>query len=266
MPRNNIAPASTLLDFLTHENPEIIYPSGVVNTMSAAPTMNINYHVPRFVKPWTDFQPSLLRVAFSGVLYEEVTRIREDLLRFPSLQRDQNKIGDHNDMVALFTKWNEEVVNITLDEIEDQLRPAIWSLKPHLCKDNAMIETQYQGAELRTPPPTRIMEMPNFKPDSGAYVRSRSGDANYTDVERFPKEYKPEQVWTFQQFRETVLLADNSFSERKANNRFAWPIRQAFSYCIKHECRYGCILTPHEAFIFRVLPPDSASESDGTSM
>lgn len=36
----------------------------------------------------------------------------------------------------------------------------------------------------------------------------------------------------------------------------AWPIRQAFTYCIDNMCRYGCILTCEEAFIFRVQPLD----------
>lgn len=40
------------------------------------------------------------------------------------------------------------------------------------------------------------------------------------------------------------------------NDNFAWPVRQAYTYSIQHMCRYGCILTCNEAFIFRVKPRD----------
>ena len=32
------------------------------------------------------------------------------------------------------------------------------------------------------------------------------------------------------------------------------PIRQVYTYCTEHGCRYGCILTTEEAFVFRIRP------------
>ncbi|KAJ4156018.1 hypothetical protein LMH87_001232 [Akanthomyces muscarius] len=42
----------------------------------------------------------------------------------------------------------------------------------------------------------------------------------------------------------------------------AFPFRQAYTYCVEFNCRYGCILTTEEAFVFRIRPVDPTDKTN----
>lgn len=86
-------------------------------------------------------------------------------------------------------------------------------------------------------------------------------------AERFPKEYKQYMLWSFDKVLKNGLFdTDGAWTRGRENSVYAWPIRQAFSYSLKYRCRYGCIMSSHEAFIFRIKPIRQEKDVEGLFM
>ncbi|CEJ86568.1 hypothetical protein VHEMI04143 [[Torrubiella] hemipterigena] len=99
-------------------------------------------------------------------------------------------------------------------------------------------------------------ETPDTQISDSSAESTENAEANdEVYAERFPKEYKQYMRWSFDKVLENGIFDTNGVWTRgKQNSIYAWPIRQAFSYSLKYRCRYGCIVSSHEAFIFRIKP------------
>lgn len=102
--------------------------------------------------------------------------------------------------------------------------------------------------------------------DSSAESTENTEAKDEVYAERFPKEYKQHMLWSFDKVLENGIFDTNGVWARgKQNSIYAWPIRQAFSYSLKYRCRYGCIISSHEAFIFRIKPIRQEKDIEGLS-
>ncbi|KAM5341754.1 hypothetical protein ACJ41O_014785 [Fusarium nematophilum] len=267
----NDPPATSILELLTHPNPTVSHltPNSKTNTRGK------NWHFPRQLKRWDDFDNlNVLGASFGGHLLQAARRRGRELPPYPHTHPQYDcVIRDEDDTRDLLHKWNRTIVNAALDAVQHELHPAIW------CKGKAdpasTKEEPEQPAEpekKRELPPRKCsteaktpkaQPLARLKPDSGSSSLDSSSDDRHS--ERFPKEYKPARKWKSEWMAERQLINDaGEWEKGKSNHNLAMPIRQAYTYCVKHMCRYGCILTCQEAFIFRVKAlgkePAGASE------
>lgn len=269
-------PATNLFAFLTSPNPKIpaepsLEPPNTKRKSGASNTKNPLWHFPKRLTPWKEFQPELLNRVFSKTLFNEAQRVRPGLPPYPRLIGHDVQTSTHDKTVRLINKWTESIVNTALEEVCDTLRPALWDkgTKP---PGRNQYETARTRPDLRHRGGAKYVNMTNWSCDSGANVGNRyelvddkSTDASTRAIlatqeyqerlyERFPKEYKQYQAWNFQDFQNKIIGPGGEWYHHMKDDSLAWPVRQAYSYCLQNGCRYGCILTPKEALIFRVKP------------
>lgn len=272
-------PATNLFAFLTSPNPTIPdepsrEPPNTKRKSGVSNTKNPLWHFPTRLEAWEEFQPELLSGVFSKTLFNEAKRVRPGLPPYPRLVGHDVQTATHEKTVRLINKWTESIVNTALEEVCDTLRPALWDkgIKPPGKNQYETARTRPDSRHRRGP---KYVNMTNWSCDSGANVGARyklvddkSGDALTRAIlaaqeyqerkhERFPKEYKQYQAWNFQDFWDKIIGPDGEWYEHMQEDSLAWPVRQAYSYCLQNGCRYGCILTPKEALIFRVKPTDT---------
>ncbi|KAI1318981.1 hypothetical protein F5Y16DRAFT_414336 [Xylariaceae sp. FL0255] len=100
-----------------------------------------------------------------------------------------------------------------------------------------------------------------LQPDGGAISLVEDMEGTDAFEEHFPKEIKTAYNWSSQALRNGELTDAETgewIGSKGQSNRNA-PIRQAYTYCVNYRCRYGCILTTEEAFIFRIRPRENPS-------
>lgn len=259
--------ATSILELLTHPNPPIRHkkPKGKTNSRS------LIWYYPRQMRKWEEFEDvNIIKTIFGGSLLREACQGDRALNPYPYLHPQADCIVcDENDTRDVINKWNKTIVTAALDPVQHIFHPVIWS-KGNSPKDKQKhpLPPPKQEQRRRQPPrhsslqarQPRSQSLSRLQPDSGSVAwapLSPEGDI-ITDAnrqERFPKEYKPSTKWKSESFLKGGFLDDSGAFERgKTTDNLAWPIRQAFTYCIQHMCRYGCILTCEEAFIFRIMP------------
>ncbi|RKK66233.1 hypothetical protein BFJ69_g15594 [Fusarium oxysporum] len=268
-------PATSILELLTHPNPSVSHQIPKSKTNSRSP----HYYWPRQIKRWEELENvNILKDVFGGVLLKEACRRGRTLDPYPRLHSQADcVIRNEDDTRDLINKWNKSIVTAALDPIQDLFHPVIWSKgDPPLGKEAFLSPPQEHGKQRHQPvrkqssktTHTRLQSLSRLQPDSGSIasspISSKAGDTTIsTRQERFPKEYKISTKWKSERIFKGGLLDDSGgFVRGKTSDNSAWPIRQAYTYCIQHMCRYGCILTAEEAFIFRIMPrEDKSSES-----
>ncbi|KAF4981718.1 hypothetical protein FZEAL_2520 [Fusarium zealandicum] len=262
---NNI-PATSIFELLTHPNPTVSHKPPNSKTM----TRNAKWHSPKEIKKWEDIHDfNVLKDSFGGRLMQEARRRDRDLPAYPYVHPQVDCVErEEDDTRDLYNKWTKSIVTAALDPIHHEFHPAMWS-KGDPSPGKQVSEPPPGPPKQRQQPLRKCSKnarkpkktsLGALRPDSGSSSwDSRPQDDNSTPAscrrERFPKEYKPSGKWKSEQLIEESFLNESGAFERGGSNLdVAWPIRQAFSYCILHMCRYGCILTCHEAFIFRIRP------------
>jgi hypothetical protein len=269
------SPATSILELLTHPNPSLSHriPKSKTNTRSPL------YYWPRQIKKWEELEDiNILKHIFGGVLLQEACRGDRTLDPYPRLHSQADCIiRNEDDTRDLINKWNKSVVTAALDPIQDLFHPVIWSKGDPPSGKEAFPSPPKQHEKQRHQPlrkgsakttHTKLQSLSRLQPDSGSIasspLSSKAGDTTISDCqERFPKEYKISTKWKSERIFNGGILDDSGvFMRGKTSDNYAWPIRQAYTYCIQHMCRYGCILTGEEAFIFRIMPrEDKSSES-----
>ncbi|KAK7418165.1 hypothetical protein QQX98_004140 [Neonectria punicea] len=259
-------PATSLLEFLTHPNPTVSH----LTPRSKTNTRHGKWYRPKQVKKWEGFHDfDVLKSSFRGRLIQAAIQGGRELPSYPYVHPQVDlTIREEEDTKSLFDKWNKSIVTAALDSIHGEFRPAMWS-KGDLSPGNEE-STPPSTPEKKRKQPPRESSAPAKRPkrqsarglrhDSGSTAwdsRPAGADSDGTSCrrERFPKEYKPSGKWKSELVFESELINEAGEWERgQTTANLAWPIRQAFTYCIQSLCRYGCILTCHEAFIFRIKP------------
>ncbi|KAK4032189.1 hypothetical protein C8A01DRAFT_20707 [Parachaetomium inaequale] len=245
---NEGAAAESILDFLTAENPKIRHG----DAKSASLTKVRNSFWPRQVKRWEGFSFASLKSAFGGRLIEEAQR-KCSSLKYPTfLAGVDDFVYDEPTTTAVVTTWNHGIVKASLHAVQETLHPSTWvhsardpQGKPASLTVSTTIRKRKAGAVQR------------LKPDAGAVSLCQNCAFQ---VERLPKDYKPANKWQSSSLSfEGATSTTGKWSSGEARRNEVRPIRQVYTYCVQFGCRYGCIITTREAFIFRIKPRIKAS-------
>ncbi|KAJ4328226.1 hypothetical protein N0V84_001266 [Fusarium piperis] len=253
-------PATSIFELLTAKNPEVVHPEPETKSLTASP----NFHWPKELRPWKEFDFKALEAVFAGSLLGDARRTGRSLPGYPTLFPDTDcVVTDEKSTTSLIIKWNETIVNTALMSIRNEFHPSIWNSKTRKHEKHEA-EPQVNSRAKRKQPPRRSsqshrVQKPrkrhiSVRPDSGAVHHALSPDERGSPAvqERFPKEYKTASKWCSEKFlRSGFIDKKGQMREELIQKNYFMPIRQAFTYCITHGCRYGCILTCGEAFIFR---------------
>ncbi|KFA70789.1 hypothetical protein S40288_09557 [Stachybotrys chartarum IBT 40288] len=246
--------STSILQFLTHKNPEVTH----VPSKNRTNTRNQDWHVPGRILPWKDFQSNILEAIYNGSLFEELRQPQRMLPHFPTISQGTDCIIEaETNVIAMYEKWNKTIITAALGPVQQKFGPARGVSRKQPIRRSSKVAKQAKKRSLA-----------RLRPDSGSVSWNSTLPA--TDpahdslaLERFPKEFKPAFKWSSEKFFAMEVLDENgAFGSHKEVMDVSMPIRQAYTYCIQNLCRYGCILTCKEAFVFRVRPlEDEPSDS-----
>jgi hypothetical protein len=233
--------AASILEFLTAKNPSIEFPPPESKTLSS----NKKYYWPRQLKRWNEFNFPTLEAVYQRSLLEEARRKCRSLLQYPPyLDGVENVVEDEPTTTYFLTTWNYRIVlkALTLPAVWNSFHPSVWRSKatPHAS----------EGSNKKTA---------RLKGDAGAISLCKTCRCSPPDpalaAERFPKEYKTASKWRSSDVTSGPFI-DESGAWKPGFNRSRknMPIAQAYTACVNLGCRYGCILSTGEAFIFRIMP------------
>lgn len=264
------AAPTSILELLTHANPNVWHP----RPNSRTNTRNLNYYFPKKLEYWKEFDDiKCLGAVYGGDLLHEACRKDRVLPSYPTIHpRTDCELTDEKSTESLINKWNKTIISTALDPIQEKFHPLIWRAGDKVVPKKELDLPPKRGVKQSQPPrhcTTRVKKsrkrsLSRLKSDSGSVSCSFPlPDDDSAPVlprrERFPKEYKTGSKWSSEMVFKLDLLKENGeWEDSRENDNYAMPIRQAYTYCIQHMCRYGCILTGKEAFIFRVRPIDKS--------
>jgi hypothetical protein len=235
--------AESILDFLTVDNPKIRH--GDPNSVSLTSVRNSLW--PRQVQQWKEFTFASLKKAFAGRLIREAQQKRSSLTYPLLLAGIDDLVYDEPTTTAVITIWNHGIVKASLQAVQETLHPSTWVQSSR--KSQSRPNDLPAGTTIQK---TRSKKAPRLKPDGGAVSLCQNCSSQ---VERLPKDYKPANKWqSSSMFSEWATNPTGELTEGEAGRNMFRPIRQVYTYCVKFECRYGCIITTREAFIFRIKP------------
>ncbi|CAH0057086.1 unnamed protein product [Clonostachys solani] len=265
-----MAPDTTIFQFLTYPNPTVDQGGHETEGKNKrlANTINRNYVNPVRVVEWTEMKDlRVFREVFGGKLFEEAHREGRELQR-PRVRPQDCIVISRKQTNELLNKWNKEIIMEALDPILETYRPLIWAQGEGLdgvtlrAPQSHPRKTQVQSAQASGPKTRKYkrISLDRLNPDSGS-IASYPDSPSEKGQEKFLKVYKLATKWKSHWMKERGVI-DESGSWLGLNNSTSWPIKQAFTYCVKFLCRYGCIITCEEAFLFRVRPLDENPGSE----
>jgi len=231
--------AKSILEFLTTEN------CRVENQKPHSVNLTGRYsYQPQELKEWDEFSIQTMEEIYDGKLMEEARKKDCDDLFFPVLDPLDCTVNEETGTVNVLTKWTHTIVTRALRAVEKTLHPSIWVAKTGSINSIERNTTAKKKNKQASIPVTRL------KPDAGAVAACK----NSPPVERLPKEYKTASKWNSAQCIAQNLNENGEWMQSAARNNYVMPIRQIYTYCITLGCRYGCIISTTEAFIFRIGP------------
>lgn len=231
--------AKTIFQLLTSDNCRVVHepPPDKKNTKGRG------WYGPTQLKEWEEFNFSTLESIYDGKLMEEARKSRNTLPHYPTLSLTDDRVTDERTTVSVLTKWNHTIVNAALEAVQDPLHPSLWVHWKGISNWHDFASSLDKGQKTR-----------EGVPDGGAIAACESGPASVdTAKERLPKEYKPALKWHSRSLHRLVNEDGRWIGINNIHND-AMPLRQAFTYCVEKGCRYGCIVSTQEAFIFRIRP------------
>ncbi|KAH7321025.1 hypothetical protein B0I35DRAFT_204973 [Stachybotrys elegans] len=260
--------ATSILELLTHPNPPVHHAKD-----SFKVTTHPWWHFPTYVRPWKEFQDiTILKRVFESNLFRDACQYREGLPPYPTIHEDSDcGIDDEPQTRAMFDKWTKSVVMSALDPLRSKYPLVIWR-KGKVIKRQDSKRPVEPGKKRKPPARTsstysrrgRTQSLSRYVADSGSVLHKSASPSPSVDPlspdekdqrERFPKEYKSAHHWRSHLLSDLDMLdEDGRWRPSQYNSKQAMPIRQAYTYCIQNMCRYGCILSCHEAFIFQIRP------------
>lgn len=266
------AQATSILEFLTAENPRVGRSKPASKTLTSSPL----YYFPKQLKAWDEFNFETLQQIFGGDLIREARR-KDRTLFYPTIIPEADcKVTDERTTTRLLVKWNESIVVSALQAVDKKFNATVWnsSVRVHE-KTDVGSKHKRKGSRVQPSrtPAYRVKKQRKhlrLRPDSGAIAASPSFELDDSATlpapqERFPKEYKTASKWQSDVLlRGEMTNSEGEWVDGYEGSNYAMPIRQAFTYCVTYKCRYGCILTCGEAFIFRIRPrgqPDGKTRS-----
>jgi hypothetical protein len=237
------AKAESIFDFLTARNPDIHYQ--IPQSKSLTNVRDSLY--PRQLKTWDEFSFSTLKTMYGRRLINEARKVRSSLAYPSVLAKIDDVVHDEPTTTHVLTIWNHRIVATSLQAVQDTLHPSIWVQSGRKSQNEADAVLINASTHIKnTAKSTRL------KPDAGAVSLCQNC---CSEVERLPKDYKTASKWQSSAiFNGWMTGTTGKWTPGQAKTNHAKPIRQVYTYCVKFGCRYGCIITTQEAFIFRIKP------------
>ncbi|CAI6095139.1 unnamed protein product [Clonostachys chloroleuca] len=125
----------SILELLTHPNPETRHPNLESNTLS----LNHDWYTPARIVEWADFQDlQILKQSFKGRLYEEACRERQGLRCLPEIFDHEKIICDETQARGLITRWTKANVLAAHKPIAEEFHPLLWIRGARADVKNAM--------------------------------------------------------------------------------------------------------------------------------
>mgnify|MGYP005988866577 CR=1 FL=1 len=274
---------ASVLESLTWPNPKIDYdPDGGSNTQNA------KYHTPEKMIPWTEFNMETIASIAGGNLLRTIQTTPSLITAPPEL--DTTECFGETYTTFIMTKWTHEIVQKSLNAVKHQIPTCTWnpSIKARAKRGSSILVTastscaSTPATESTIPAHTASLQAvlsyvnkssfqkkKNKKlglyPDAGATAACQThGDSCAASwIERLPKDYKTSTKWrSWEALRNLLKDKNGNLVEKETAKGPAFPFRQAYTYCVEFNCRYGCILTTEEAFVFRIRPGIVFSPND----
>lgn len=215
------------------------------------------------MKTWDDFTFETLESIYGCELMKELRRHDRELT-YPFIwHKHESIMEDESTTTEILIRWNQASVNQALKEVEETLHPCIWTARkrpavetPSVPLENSLTPLESnEGKEEKRASKTGKTKL---RRDMGAIstcdvcqARDSRRSNGTGSIERLPKEVKPGSKWDSAEI-EKFIDDNHEWVEGSNRRNEVMPVRQAYSYCVEHGCRYGCILTYQEAFIFRI--------------
>jgi hypothetical protein len=260
--------AISILESLTAKTPEIRHEEPDNYTLTA----NKRYMWPKQLKRWEEFNYRTLEAVYEGRLIDTARQRRSTLSNYPDLTPDVDCIVCSEQTTQhIITKWNHTIVQAALAAVQEAFHACKWS--PHAGgrkrvpgerstpihddsttgQTSPLIQSSVTGRRNR--------QRLTVNPDSSATLTCRihGTECPSSEIERLPKDYKVAMKWNSSQLMKDLVDDDGIWKSGGSRAKLAMPIRQAYTYCVYYGCRYGCILTTEEAFIFRIKPGNEDS-------
>lgn len=186
----------SILELLTHPNPETRHPNLESNTLS----LNHDWYTPARIVEWADFQDlQILKQSFKGRLYEEACRERQGLRCLPEIFDHEKIICDETQARGLITRWTKANVLAAHKPIAEEFHPLLWIRGARADVKNAMPPASPRKPKRAMPdreankPAKRQRTTRGYRgmPDDGAiFPSTEHSDTKSSRQERFPMEYK----------------------------------------------------------------------------
>jgi hypothetical protein len=251
-----MAPDLTIFEYLTTRNPPIASPQ-----KAKRPSSKRHKSRPLQLRKWDDFNMETIRNLYDKRLMEEASRKTSHLLQ-PVINPHECKCHDHSTTMHLLGQWTLSKTKNALQLVKDSLHPATWSgetrqrqkLQP---PNRRRRSASYIGTRKRRKRP--------FEADASTIVlcrpcQIRDVRTGWRTRERLPKEVKHYPLFDSSRI-EKMLDPEGFWDPSVTQEGDRSQVAQAFDYCVMTGCRYGCILSAFEAFIFRVTPLKRPPES-----
>lgn len=269
---------TTVLDSLTWPNPEIRY-GARGGTLHKSTT----FLAPQKIIPWNEFNMETIASIGGGRLLRTIQATPSLLTVPPDVDVEHCVVEQEQETESKFLleQWSHCIVQKCLNSVQDQLPICKWNpgIKAKASKGSSILttaSTSYASTPASDGPTPgsslsihaafrywsnsarRLKQMKKLRPDAGATApcNTHGSLCPASLVERLPKDYKAATKWRSWEALEQVLDKDKSgdWKAGQLHKQPAWPLRQVYTYCVRFGCRYGCILTTEEAFVFRIRP------------
>ena len=195
----------------------------------------------------------------------EALRETSSLPAYPDIIVETDcQVGNEDSTKTVLMKWNSTIVNRALLQVRDTFNPCLWkpsqagiSTPKHETPPPAPAPRQTPSRSCK-PTHKRGRSSRRYVADGGTVASSRAtsqASQSQKDFQKLPKEYKTGSKWesSFVTSSEHLSKSGDLLQGAKTTG-YMKPIGQAFTYSMWTNCRYGCILTTKEAFLFRISP------------
>ena len=230
-----------LLQYLKRENPVVYYHSSSAG--SNTKTTKSNRKIPRYIRPWEDFEYESLKSIYGGALWSILDRP----CRLPDYsvmpQFPFREIHDENSLESLLIKWTHSTVSDALDDAQKNHQAFGDREKVYMVRGG---QAEIPGAASKS------------RPDWAGVWRSHTTKKG-KPVNILPGDTKISMKW------KSASIEKGSVDTAYELKDWLEPLVQIFTYCCKAEVRYGYIITDAELVVVRVKPgpqDDSQSAAD----
>jgi hypothetical protein len=250
----------SVLEYLDIKNPRIKY------TGQRKYSIGDDSHLllcPTQLQPWHEFNFDTIESIYKGALWRAAYEQNFSGPAYPTLSDQDCLITSEYTTACLITKWNGRIVQHALGHSGNQFNSCKWnaprnpgdkrtSIFKYFCREEPSISTPQADSEITT---SGVKTRHNA--DTTLTCPTNGASCPCSSIERLPKEYVLGSMWNS---RDAISHGVTKMGQVKSSKRLSdkmYPIRKAYTYCARFGCRYGCILSTEEAFIFRIRPLSS---------